>query len=518
MADGSIALYSKVNRRIYMIPIKELTLDMLCLVGSWEVRSRVSRTIEEGKIPFKSLKSFLICKGGDNYLGNLREFGQGIHMLRDKRLLIVNGDEAVIYDGRQFIPQEYPIIDHQYIRGDNDLRWVDMHTVKAMTLNMNSKKAHKIIDSLLSVVSEWQFNNPLDNVLVTGWIIAQVVQSAWDWRPQLWISGSSGSGKTMLTQLVEGIAGNLSCRLEGNGLTEPGLRQVLKDHAFCTIIDEFEMSPHRERIIERLRSAGRGGRAAIGSTRQKAIVSHIRHMFLVASIETGMIRAAEQYRYLQVYTRKDPLVKPTIPATKELERLQLEIVSYALWAIYRARDLIANFEGITNYDNRWVESVMVPFSMIAAYDEDPPEAMRKMVTDYLNCWSKEHAGEDLEDEASLIQDILFATIRISEQIETEDGYRFVYVNRTIGQLLDQPELSEEHHKTMQANGIRLTEKRELFIYPEKVRQNLLSQTRWAKLNLRDILLRIEGAQRSRQYLAGIQIRGVLLSPKSWMQK
>ncbi|MFW6271775.1 MAG: toprim domain-containing protein [Desulfosalsimonas sp.] len=518
-SDGSLAFWSSVFRRTYFIPIKELTLDQLCQIGGNEVRARVSRTVQEGMIQFKSLKTHLIVQAAHNYLGNLKVLGQGIHQLRDNRLLIVNGDEAVIWDGTTFTRQDYPIIDRQFIAWESDLRWINLDRVMEETRAMNTDRAYDIFDELLNLIARWKFSSPDDHILLAGWVCAQIVQTAWDWRPQLWLSGASGSGKTMLSLLIEALGGNLVCRFEGNILTEPGLRQTLQNHAYMTIIDEFEESPHRERIIERLRSAGRGGKGAIGSSRQEAVFSHIRHMILIASIETGLIRAAEQYRYLQVATQKDNQVKPTIPSPAECDRLQVQMVAYALWAIFRAKELIRNMESVPGYDNRWVHSVAVPFSMLAAFDETPGQTLYELVFRYLSHWADTQEGGIMEDEAALLQDIMLSTVRVAEEQTEQFGpSKTVYTERTVAQILAELPLREEDHKTLQAHGVRLTDDYSLFLYPETAAKMLLGRTRWKDLNLRDILLRCQNAARARRRLAGAIVRGVLIPYDTWQQE
>ena len=518
-SDGSLAFWSSVFRRTYFVPIKDLTLDQLCQIGGNEVRARVSRTLTEGMIQFKTLKTHLIVQAAHCYLGNLKVLGQGIHQLKDGRLLVVNGDEAVIWDGKTFERQEYPIIDRQFISWESDLKWINLDKLMDQTLAMTPERAEGIFDELLDLIARWRFVSGMDHMLLAGWICAQVVQSAWDWRPHLWLSGASGSGKTMLSLLIEALGGNLVCRFEGNILTEPGLRQTLQNHSYCTIIDEFEESPHRERIIERLRSAGRGGKGAIGSSKQEAVISHIRHMVLIASIETGLIRAAEQYRYLQVATQKDNTVKPSIPSPADCDRLQVQMVAYALWAVYRAKQMIRELASIPGHDNRWVHSVAVPFAMFAALEgENPGEKLHGLVKEYLHKWSDASEGGILEDEAALLQDVLLSSVRLAEEQQPtsfEATGKTVYVERTIAQLLADLPPVEDAHQTMQAHGIRVTDDGELFLYPETVALKLLGRTRWKDLNLRDILLRAKGAQRARRRIAGTVVRGVLLPYDTW---
>lgn len=517
LADGSIAFWSTVHRRTYTFGIKELGLDELVQIGSNEVRSRVSRTQKADKILFRSLKTYLIVEAGHKYLGSLQLLGQGIHLLYDDRLLINNGDEAVIWDGNDFTVQDYPLIERQRIVKDQDLKWINLEKVMQKARTMTPDMAEEIFNELLNLIMGWKLTAVMENVLLTGWLCAQVVQTAWEWRPQLWLSGASGSGKTLLTQLVESLGGNLTHLFQGNIVTEPGFRQILSNHAFLPIIDEFEKSDHRDRIIERLRSAGRGGKGVVGSATQEAVVSRIRHMVLIASIETGLVRAAEQYRYLQVSTQKDNTVSPTIPPPSELERLQINMVAFSLWAVNRAKKLLRNMPTIPGYDNRWIHSVAVPLSMMAAFDEEPDKCLQELVKDYLSLWSQYGEGEVLEDETALLQDILLAAIRIPDMQGGEGGEsaKTIYVERSIAQILSAPLLNDEYHKTTQTYGIRLLHNNDLFIYPETVGKKLLRNTRWRDLNIRDILRRLPGAQRAKKYIAGTQVRGMVIPHDTW---
>lgn len=516
-AEGSLVFWSNVFHRTYIVALKDLTLDQLCQIGGAEVRGRVSRSEVEGMIPFKSLKTHLIVQAAQRYLGRLKIMGQGIHLLRDNRLLVVDGDEAVVWDGHRFARQQHPLIDGQFISWESDLRWIDLGDVQEAVLSMTRERAEKIFERLLELLAQWRFAGNMDLFILAGWIVAQIVQTAWDWRPQLWLSGSSGSGKTMLSLLIEALGGGLVCRFEGNILTEPGLRQTLQNHAWMTIIDEFEESPHRDRIIERLRSAGRGGKGAIGSTKQEAISTHIRHMILIASIETGLVRAAEQYRYIQIQTSKDNTRHPTIPAPAECEKLQVDLVAYALWGIYRAKELLRNMQPVPGYDNRWVHSVAVPLSMLAVCDPAPEKSLGDALTDYLAEWSSSQAGNIMEDEAALLQDILLASIRLSETQTDGMSEKNIYVERTVAQILAEDPPCEEHDRTLQAYGVRYMEREggALFLHPETIAKKLLYYTRWRSFNLRDILLRSPGAVRCRQRVAGAQVRGVMLPREAW---
>ncbi|MBC2717771.1 MAG: hypothetical protein HF978_20910 [Desulfobacteraceae bacterium] len=517
--DERIVIWSSIGRTIFDPTIDKLTLDFMHIVGQDEVANRVSRKLKNDKVMFSTLKKLMLIEAAKNRLGDLSKLGQGIHCLKSGRLLLVNGGEAFLWDGTTVKVQDHPLIEGKLIDWKPGSEWTDITEVIDLLKKMNADIAKKMLDEIISQVDQWEFTGRSDSLLITGWMLAQIVQTAWKWRPHLWISGSQGSGKSYLTMLADDILGGLCLRKEGNGLTEAGLRQSIFNHAKCVIIDEFEQSDHREKIIEILRSAGRGGYITKGSVSQTAVNFKINHMVMVCSIETGLIRAAEKNRYLLVQTNKNENVKPKLPTTDKANELQKYMLAYALWAIWKAKDAITRLPHFQGQDNRWIESVSVPFSMLASCTDDPAGQLTSMVSFYLNDQVDRLAEEVEEDETALLDAILMSTIRLPIEVEAPSGSmsampKTIYDIRTVGQIINDLNISDAHDKTLHAHGIRLsalkTGENYLAMHAIVVKKKLLSNTRWAKLNIRDILMRIPGAIDRREYIAGVQNRCILI--------
>ncbi len=509
LADESIAFWSITNRKTYFVDIPSLTLDKLCQIGGREVADNVSRTVRPDKIPFKALKKHLIVEAAARQLGDLHMIGQGVHALKSGRLLVVNGSEAYVYDGRGFAPHDHPLIERRLIDWKPGGQWTDMKAVAEMTLAMDKLKAEAIFDELANLINQWEFAGSMDVILVTGFFLAQIVQMIWDWRPHMWISGSQGSGKTLLTLLLEAIGGGLVLRSEGNGLTEAGLRQSIQHHSWVTIIDEFEKSEARDKIIEMLRSAGRGGVARKGTVGQQGAISYqIKFSALICSIETGLVRAAEKFRYLIVNTAKRHDVDPSIPSASRCAELQIKSIAYALWAVGNAKRAVREMGRIPGYDNRWVESIAVPLSMMAVITDNPPAFLASQVSQYITEWEKESDGGMEEDEQAALLDIMLAKIKLPLMSEPQEAFgsdKPIYTDRTVAQLLSDPYADETTDKVLQAYGIRRKNDR-IMIHPETVTSRLLGRSRWRNLNLRDILARLPGAEHTRAYIASTQAR------------
>ena len=112
---------------------------------------------------------------------------------------------------------------------------------------------------------------------------------------------------------------------------------------------------------------------------------------------------------------------------------------------------------------------------------------------------------------------MMATVRVPETQETSaTGYsQTVYEPRTIGQLIGNVPSNPHYRSTLEAHGIKITEKG-FFFHPGKIGQELLQKTRWQGLNIRNILLRLPGAEAGRDRCAGTQVRGVYI-PRHLME-
>ena len=367
----------------------------------------------------------------------------------------------------------------------------------------------------MNIINQWGFKGKLDLFIVCGWFLAQIVQDIWGWRPNLWVSGTQGSGKTIFSILLERLGGPLARRYEGAGSSEAGIRQDIGNNSILIILDEFENTRQRESIIELMRSSCRGGVITKGSANQTNIIFKIKHMFIVFSIEIGLIRAAEKPRFIIIETVKDVTRAPKIPTQDEIERLRIKIFSYALWASLKAKNLISHVNPIPGVDPRLLESLAVPFSMIAVCSDDPVSELNRLLEEYFAEWIKDQQGNFQEDEEKLVEDLMMANIRlpITKEDRESGAEQTVYDNRTVSQLLQSSKFSDENHTTLQTYGIKCRTGG-VFIHPTKAKRMLLQNTDWAQLNIREILLRVGGATSIRDRIAGSQVRGVLIPAES----
>ncbi|MBC2710629.1 MAG: toprim domain-containing protein [Desulfosarcina sp.] len=508
-----IVLESTTNKKIYSVSLRDLTFDKMLQIGGDEVDRRVylrEKSPEDGKIPFRILKAYIIKEAAKNQMGQLALLGQGVHLIDNDALLIVNGCDAFIWNGERISQYEETIINKKVIERIKAKRWVRFQSVKKKLEGMNYDFAFDIVEELLVLINRWGFVGQSTAFLIAGWFLAQWIQKIWDWRPHLWLSGGSETGKTTLIELLERLGGALSMRREGQTLTEAAFRQDIGYSASLYMIDEFEKTDSRDKIIEVIRSANRGGIIPKGTTTQKAIHYSLRHMVLFASIEMGLARSAEESRFICIETKKDQSRMPIIPSLEESGALRERILAYVLWASYRSRELVKSVEPIHGISNRLHESFAVPLSMIAAREEDSRTCLATLMEDTLEDYKIQQQDAIPDDEDNVFDTILSSTVHLTmEKVDESGDVKFFVSDRSVSQLIPEAASSTNIADSLCANGITSCGDG-LFIVPDVVARKLLWNSQFKGLRIGTILARIDGAKKTQRRIGGRRPRGILI--------
>ena len=505
--EGSLVFESFVHKKIYVVPLRDLNFDRMCQIAGPELPARVyhREKVPEGSslISWRVFKTALIFEAGRCQLSTLQFCGQGIHTRKDGTLVIVVGGDAWQWDGKRFTIFDQPLIGDRIIQKNTGKKWIDFQLVIKRVSKMTVADAFRIREKVVGLVNQWKFTGPWDHYLVAGWLFAQMVQTFWSWRPHLWLTGPAGSGKTLLTVLFELLGGALSKRREGSNITEPALRQDIGVDASQSILDEIERSESRDKIINMARSAGRGGLVPIGGKDQKPSYFFVKHMIMFVSIETGIWQAPDRSRYLQIETHKDDARDPKIPNSLESETLRIEILSYVLFSVFKAKKLIESLGKIEGFEDRGVEAFAVALAMLAASDEKPLDSLTWGVNAALEDFKHRQEKSIPDDEVQIFYAILGCKIKVASQEDDPSslsgGVRTIYASRSIAQLLEDD--TERYLQDLQSNGLK-PDKGGLFLVPSMVEQALLSKTRWKGVQTRGLLKRLPGAIEKQLRISG----------------
>ena len=155
----------------------------------------------------------------------------------------------------------------------------------------------------LDICKRMNWERSVNAYLFAGWVVVAPICGALDWRPHMWLTGSSGTGKsTILKDLAFRMTSGIGLYFEG-GTTEAAVRQSLRQDRFPVIFDEGEADTRKaainlENIIQLVRSNSTDNGAIIAKggatgTVQKYSLSS---MFLFASIGVEVTKTADLSR------------------------------------------------------------------------------------------------------------------------------------------------------------------------------------------------------------------------------
>ena len=149
------------------------------------------------------------------------------------------------------------------------------------------------------------FATELECLAVAGWCVIAPWSSLFARSPHLWITGSSGTGKTMLLDSVIAPAlGKAIIRAEGR-TSEAGLRQAIGQDCRPVLLDEFEADSAKsaamvDNILALARSAYGGSEIIKGSASHGAVRFKTRMSFCFASVQPSLKSAANASRIVSV--------------------------------------------------------------------------------------------------------------------------------------------------------------------------------------------------------------------------
>lgn len=182
---------------------------------------------------------------------------------------------------------------------------------------------------LYEIASQFRWVRPASGMLLLGFSALAPLCGAWEWRPHIWLTGASGTGKTtIMDEFVKFLMNGTSIFFQGNS-TEAGIRQTLKSDARPVLFDESEQNNERERmrvqnIISMVRQASSDSDAitAKGTVNGGAMHFLIRSMFCLSSVQVNLEHQADLSRMAVLALRPK---HETVPSDRPWAELKAEI-------------------------------------------------------------------------------------------------------------------------------------------------------------------------------------------------
>lgn len=221
---------------------------------------------------------------------------RGIGVWRDEGRNVLHCGDFLYVDGKKYQPHDF---NSQFIYPMRE------SMVKISDDILNSKEAVKLRE--LCTMLSWE--NKLSGELLAGWCVIAPICAALPWRPHIWVTGESQSGKTtVLHRIILPIVGNIAMIVEG-GTTEPSLRQELGCDGRPIIYDEAESENQRDMMIMEgilgfARRSSSGGTIIKGSSGGKSVRYNARSAMCFAGINPAIKHRADESRISQLVLKK----------------------------------------------------------------------------------------------------------------------------------------------------------------------------------------------------------------------
>jgi hypothetical protein len=481
---------------------------LMQLVGSDVVEKYVhdGKEAQAGKSQMRDVQKAIASAASNKVFHADEKLGMGLWEI-DGEIVLVKGLEAAILRGGQLEKTVVPffkgrLLDLSRTSGE----WYNVGKLnRLLSEARNDKFCQDTFDEVFKHLKKWYWANEPAAQIVSSLIICSWLQTVWEWRPEIFITGGSDTGKSNLVDdfLTRGIFGN-QYAMYVQKPTEAALRQHMRHHARLAIIDEFEHDIHRQKILELFRTSSRGGDTIRGTSDQRGMKYRLKHIPWFAAIETGLKKQADRNRYIILELgaipgdKRGTLELPTSEALRDLGQ-RLLAIGLRYWA--ETKDLATKLKSVQvpGVPGRVVESFSVPCAMIACISKFSIEAAREYMAYAMGGW--EFGAQGGRDDVDLLQEILTSLVDIGS------GRR-----ESVSQLIKLGSLIDEHsHAALLRAGVRLITKRSgpdrgdkvLFLAPRVVTKQLLKgQGEFGQQAIEQYLGRLPGAKFNRQRLGG----------------
>jgi putative DNA primase/helicase len=370
---------------------------------------------------------------------------------------------------------------------------------------------------LLDIACRFLWEVPASGLLLAGWTVLAPICGALDWRPHIWLTAGSGSGKSeVLDKYVAPLLGDMGLIVAGN-TTEPGIRQALRADALPVVFDEAESNERNDQqrmqaVLGLARVASSESRAHTlkGSPEGDTQRYTIRSMFMMSSIATALKQGADKTRFAQLTLRnpnelpKDQRQSHWDALERDLDRYindtigrQLQARTIALIPVIRQSTRVFIRAAADAFDSQRLGDQYGTLLAGAWSLHSPRVPTREEAWHMIesNDWTSYSQSVEVPDERRCLEHILHRQLRV----EGPDRI----VTRTVKELADIAQhhvndgqvTSSDAHAVLGRHGIRADEGQLLISNTAPALAAMLAGTAWANC-WPTVLARLPGASKA----------------------
>lgn len=170
----------------------------------------------------------------------------------------------------------------------------------------SNQEAHELV----KICGQLSWDKSLSGALLAGWCVVAPLCGMLNWRPHIWVTGASGSGKsTVMNDIIDVMLGKIGLKVEGK-TTEAGIRQMLGTDARPVLFDEAEAEDEAsarrlQGILDFARVSSSGGTIIKGTTGGRSMEFSARSAFCFSSINTTVKHFADEARITKLVLKRD---------------------------------------------------------------------------------------------------------------------------------------------------------------------------------------------------------------------
>ena len=419
-----VQIYSEYTRDYFDIALLQIDELKIRLYSSPDVADRVK--VGGSSLTENSVKNAVATKAAEiGRVNPLLRIGPGIWCNHDEARLAIVGEQGLfIYDESggldlQKDPRFYGRAARLKLNNFTEPWFDQVKLAKYVRMAHDDREwaisAMYELNNLFCVWDNLKYGSD-DAFLLSGLVVATLLQDCWEIRPWVWISGPTDSGKSHMTRVIQWMLGPLTSRMDAP--SEAGFRNAIQNQKRFCMIDEFEKSEGRKKTLQTLRTTTKGGEVARATADHRYISFIIRHLPWFTGTNRGFEKFAadanraikidlgeptpEQYAKGQKFPPKDVL--------RDLGHKMIAI-GIAHWQKMMEMESILGRLSISGTSHRLVECYAVPVAVHAAVMGLDGVGAKKLLTDVLETRGDDVTQSPQADETRMLRFILHQPTR-----------------------------------------------------------------------------------------------------------
>lgn len=481
--------------------------------------------VEDGQVTMAEMKAAL-ARASDSApaIDVTKAYGIGCWEVGDS-LLLVNGNSAdVLTPDGELVALDDPMFGGELVEFPREPDWYNRDQLATC---LQHAKDPDWRNNVMSNLVEWfmQFDNwakPTDPQVLAGLVSATLLESVWEVRPHIAITGWTNTGKsTLIEKFLKPLFGNLCMSMVAP--TEAAVRQSCSAGCNVILVDEFDTAADQKKVLEMARASSRKQVIVKGSRLGQPARFAIQHMLYFSGIglDRYFHRIVDRNRFVMLELmpfKNDKETRPIPPHPAQCNDMRHKLLAMMLLGRDEIQDTIRLIEKMPYVEGRLPQMNALPTAVLAyAHDwslDDTKFFLGKLLDDI---------KEDIEETMKYsnpthdaVRQIMLHTVRLPRGMMV--SMESLLAKETVFDADKTPHMSSEY---TQLYGIRRYRPRygdegfsssetnyRVFISPDIVCKTILKDRDVKALSVRKVLMQVPTAQAIKLDMGNGHKRGV----------